>query len=62
MKISEIASLLNAWIWCGEDMLDREVRAGCACDIDEATCWPTAKIKAVLLTGLLNPQVVRTAR
>jgi predicted transcriptional regulator len=60
MKISEIASLLNAQIWCGEDMLDREVRAGCACDM-MSDVLAYGKDQAVLLTGLLNPQVVRTA-
>jgi predicted transcriptional regulator len=60
MKIAEIAALLDAKVWCGEEQLDREVRAGCACDM-MSDVLAFGRDQAVLLTGLMNPQVVRTA-
>ena len=60
MKISEIAALLDARVYCGEDMMDREVHSGCGCDL-MSDVLAYVKDQAVLLTGLNNPQVVRTA-
>ena len=60
MKITDIVTLLNAKIHCGEAHLDREVKTGCGCDMmSDALAF--MKDQAVLLTGLVNPQVVRTA-
>ena len=61
MKISEIATLLNANVLCGEDELDREVKSACGCDM-MSDVLAFVKEQAVLLTGLCNPQVVRTAQ
>ena len=61
MKISEIATLLNASVLCGEDELDREVKSACGCDM-MSDVLAFVKEQAVLLTGLCNPQVVRTAQ
>ncbi len=61
MKISEIATLLNARVLCGEDMLDREVKSACGCDM-MSDVLAFVKEQAVLITGLCNPQVVRTAQ
>ena len=33
MKIKEIAELLGAEVLCGEDMLDKEVKSACGCDM-----------------------------
>lgn len=60
MKIAEIASLLDARYCCCEDQKDREIRVGCACDM-MSDVLAFGSDQAVLLTGLLNPQVVRTA-
>ena len=60
MKIAEIASLLRAKFFCGEELADREVKSGCSCDM-MSDVLAYGKEHAVLLTGLLNPQVVRTA-
>ena len=60
MKIAEVVSLLGAKVLCGEELLEKEVRAGCACDM-MSDVLAFGKDQAVLLTGLLNPQVVRTA-
>ena len=60
MKISHIVELLDAKVHCGGENLDHEVRSGCGCDMmSDALAF--MKDQAVLLTGLINPQVVRTA-
>ena len=60
MKISEIRALLNAEIVCGEEMLEKEVYSACGSDM-MSDVLAYVKDQAVLLTGLVNPQVVRTA-
>ncbi|MBQ8310903.1 MAG: hypothetical protein IJX80_07825 [Clostridia bacterium] len=60
MKISEIQALLEADIVCGEEMLDKEVYSACGSDM-MSDVLAYVKDQAVLLTGLVNPQVVRTA-
>ena len=60
MKISEILKLLDAEVVCGEDALDREVYSACGSDM-MSDVLAYVKDQAVLLTGLVNPQVVRTA-
>ena len=60
MKISEIRDLLAAEVLCGEEHLDREVFAACGSDM-MSDVLAYVKDQAVLLTGLVNPQVIRTA-
>ena len=60
MKISKIKELLNAEVICGEELLDGEVHSACGCDM-MSDVLAFVKDQAVLLTGLCNPQVVRTA-
>ena len=60
MKISEIAELLNAKVCCCKDKLDTEVHSGCGCDM-MSDVLAFVKDRAVLITGLANPQVIRTA-
>ena len=60
MKISEIQALLEAEVVCGNDMLDNEVSSACGSDM-MSDVLAYVKDQAVLLTGLVNPQVVRTA-
>ncbi len=60
MKISEIQTILSAQVVCGEDMLDREVYSACGSDM-MSDVLAYVKDQAVLLTGLVNPQVLRTA-
>ena len=60
MKISEIQKILNAEIVCGEAFLDREVASACGSDM-MSDVLAYVKDQAVLLTGLVNSQVVRTA-
>ena len=60
MKIERIKELLEAEVLCGEDYLDGEVNSACGCDM-MSDVLAYVKDQAVLLTGLCNPQVVRTA-
>ena len=60
MKISEIKSLLNAEVLCCEGSLCHVVESACGSDM-MSDVLAYVKHQAVLLTGLVNPQVVRTA-
>jgi predicted transcriptional regulator len=60
MKISTIQELLEAEVVCGEEYLDHEVHSACGSDM-MSDVLAYVKEQAVLLTGLINLQVVRTA-
>lgn len=60
MKICEIKELLNAEVLSGEELMDEEVRMACGSDM-MSDVLAYVKDQAVLLTGLINTQVVRTA-
>ncbi len=60
MKIRQIAERIDAKILCGEDFLDEEVLSACGSDM-MSDVLAYVKDQAVLLTGLVNAQVVRTA-
>ncbi len=60
MKIKEIVKLLDAKILCGEDCLENEVISAFACDM-MSDVLAFVSDQGVLITGLVNPQVIRTA-
>jgi predicted transcriptional regulator len=60
MKISEIKTILDAELICGEEFLENEVSTACGSDM-MSDVLAYVKEQAVLLSGLVNPQVVRTA-
>ena len=60
MKISTIRELLCADVVCGEEMLGDHVYSACGSDM-MSDVLAYVKDQAVLLTGLVNTQVVRTA-
>jgi hypothetical protein len=60
MKIAEIRDLLAAEVVCGEELLENEVYSACGSDM-MSDVLAYVKDQAVLLTGLVNPQVLRTA-
>lgn len=60
MKVSEIRELLDAEFSCGESYANREVHSACGSDM-MSDVLAYVKNQAVLLTGLVNPQVIRTA-
>ncbi|HBR31487.1 MAG TPA: hypothetical protein DD733_05345 [Clostridiales bacterium] len=61
MKINEIRDLLNANVICGADSLDKDVYSACGSDM-MSDVLAFVKDQAVLLTGLVNSQVIRTAQ
>lgn len=60
MTIREIVNLLDAKVLSGEELLDHEVASACGSDM-MSDVLAFVKEQAVLLTGLCNPQTVRTA-
>ncbi|HWQ05939.1 MAG: DRTGG domain-containing protein [Clostridiaceae bacterium] len=60
MKLRQIAELLGAEVLCGEKLLDEEAQSACGSDM-MSDVLAYVKDQAVLITGLVNPQVVRTA-
>ena len=60
MKISTMQTLLDAEVLCCEENIERSVYSACGCDL-MSDVLAYVKDQAVLLTGLVNPQVIRTA-
>ena len=60
MKIARIQELLNAELLTGGEYLDHEVWAACCSDMmSDVLAFVTDQ--TVLITGLVNEQVIRTA-
>ncbi len=60
MTLAEVKKILNAEVLTGEEFLDKEVYSACGCDL-MSDVLAFVKDRALLLTGLINPQVIRTA-
>ena len=60
MKVKQVKEILNAEVICRDDLLEAEVHTACGSDM-LSDVLAFVKEQAVLLTGLVNPQVVRTA-
>lgn len=60
MKIYDVKRILNAQIICGEEYSDREVLSACGSDL-MSDVLAFVKEQGLLLTGLVNPQAIRTA-
>lgn len=60
MKISTMKELLEAEVLCCEENLGGHVYSACGCDL-MSDVLAYVKDQAVLLTGLVNSQVIRTA-
>jgi len=60
MKISTMQTLLDAKVLCCEENVGKHVYSACGCDL-MSDVLAYVKDQAVLLTGLVNPQVIRTA-
>ena len=60
MKINTIKDLLDAEVICCEDGLERHVYSACGSDM-MSDVLAYVKDQAVLMTGLVNSQVIRTA-
>ena len=60
MTLGEVKTILDAQLLCGEELLEQEVHTACGSDF-MSDVLAYVKEPALLLTGLVNPQVVRTA-
>lgn len=63
MLLSDIKSVLNAEVLSGEDEKElgqREIHTACGCDL-MSDVLAFVKDQSLLLTGLINSQVIRTA-
>lgn len=60
MKVKEVKALLDAVVETGEALMDMEVKTACGSDM-MSDVLAFVKEEGLLLTGLVNPQVVRTA-
>ena len=60
MRICEVKEILNAEVLCGEELLENEVSYAFGSDL-MSDVLAFVKGKTLLLTGLTNQQVVRTA-
>lgn len=63
MLLSEVKSILNAEVLSGEDAAAlevKEIHTACGCDL-MSDVLAFVKDQSLLLTGLINSQVIRTA-
>lgn len=60
MTVKDARDILGARVLVGEEHLDREVRTACGSDM-MSDVLAHVDDQAVLITGLCNPQVLRTA-
>ncbi len=60
MKLSKVREILDARVLAGEELLEHEVNSACGSDL-MSDVLAFVKDRALLLTGLMNPQVIRTA-
>lgn len=60
MKLSEVKNILNADVIVGEEHMDLEVKTAFGADL-MSDVLAFAKAGSLLLTGLTNSQVIRTA-
>ena len=60
MYLWEVKEILGAEVLLGEKNLDQEIVSACGCDF-MSDVLAFVKNQAMLLTGMVNPQVIRTA-
>jgi len=60
MTVAEAVSLLDGQFFCGKESGDREIISACGADL-MSDVMAFVKERVLLLTGLVNPQVIRTA-
>ncbi len=60
MTAKDVRDILGARVLTGEEYLNREVKSACGSDM-MSDVLAFSKDHSVLLTGLCNPQVIRTA-
>ncbi|MCL2192172.1 MAG: hypothetical protein FWB78_02095 [Treponema sp.] len=60
MTVAEAVTLLDGQFFCGEDQGNIEIVSACGADL-MSDVMAFVKDRVLLLTGLVNPQVIRTA-
>ena len=60
MTVSEAVTLLEGQFFTGEEKAQREISSACGADL-MSDVMAFVKERVLLLTGLVNPQVLRTA-
>lgn len=60
MKLSEVQKILDAEVLCCKEILNKEIQYACSADL-MSDVLAFAREDSLLLTGLTNPQVIRTA-
>lgn len=60
MKLSDVCAVIDAKFICGEDMAETVVESACGSDM-MSDVLAFVKDQGLLITGLVNPQVIRTA-
>jgi hypothetical protein len=61
MKVKDLVSIINGKLLHKNINLNREIKGGCGADL-MSDVLASIQPEAVLLTGLCNPQVIRTAQ
>lgn len=60
MKVREVINVLGGELLTGQELLDEEIDFGYGCDL-MSDVLAFVKNNVLLLTGLVHPQVIRTA-
>lgn len=60
MKIKEVIDILNGELICGDKFIEDEIDYGYSCDM-MSDVLAYVQNNVLLLTGLIHPQVIRTA-
>ena len=60
MTVAEAVKILDGEFYSGEGKSDREIASACGADL-MSDVMAFVKERVLLLTGLVNPQVIRTA-
>jgi hypothetical protein len=60
MTVAQAVKLLEGQFFCGEGKADMEIISACGADL-MSDVMAFVKDRVLLLTGLVNPQVIRTA-
>ena len=60
MTIAEVVKILDARFFWGQEKADTEIASACGSDL-MSDVMAFVKDQVLLLTGLVNPQVIRTA-
>lgn len=60
MTVGDAVRILDGYFFCGEDAAETQVEAACGADL-MSDVMAFVKDRVVLFTGLVNPQVIRTA-